>query len=67
MNIEKEAEKYRLEQRKKFAKELHLAFKGTEQFLIQNLHNTDELERSLCRLEEAKHWAVACKERHGLR
>jgi len=67
MNIEKEAQFYRSEQRKKFAKELHLAFKGTEQFIIQSLHNSDERESSLRRLEEAKHWAVACKERHGLR
>ena len=67
MNIEKEAESYRLNANKEFVKNLNAAFRVTEQFIIKNLHNSDERESSLRRLEEARSWCVLCKDRHGIR
>jgi hypothetical protein len=67
MNIEKEAESYRLDVNKEFVKNLNSAFRETEQFIIKNLHNSDERDSSLRRLEEARSWCILCKDRHGIR
>ena len=67
MNIEKEAESYRLDVNKEFVKNLNAAFRETEQFIIKNLHNSDERDSSLRRLEEARAWCILCKDRHGIR
>ena len=67
MNIEKEAESDRLDVNKEFVKNLNAAFRETEQFIIKNLHNPDERDSSLRRLEEARSWCILCKDRHGIR
>jgi len=67
MNIEKEAESYRLDVNKEFVKNLNATFLETEQFIIKNLHNSDERDSSLRRLEEARSWCILCKDRHGVR
>jgi|TARA_R110002124_G_scaffold208824_1_gene375178 hypothetical protein len=66
MNIEQEAESYRLDVRKEFDKNLNAIFEQTEQFIIKNLHNSDERDSSLRRLIEARSWCILCKDRHGL-
>jgi|TARA_R110000744_G_scaffold11718_5_gene35525 hypothetical protein len=67
MNIEQEAKKYRQDVEKEFIKELNTAFAETERYILKSLHNSDERESSLRRLEEAKSWCVLCKDRHGVR
>jgi len=67
MNIEKEAESYRLDVNKEFVKNLNAAFRETEQFILKNLHNSDERDSSLRRLQEARSWCILCKDRHGVR
>ena len=67
MTIEKEAKSYRLDVRKEFDKNLNAIFEQTEQFILKSLHNSDERESSLRRLEEAKSWCILCKDRHGIR
>ena len=67
MNIEQEAESYRLDARKEFDKNLNAIFEQTEAFIIKNLHNSDERDSSLRRLIEARSWCILCKDRHGIR
>jgi len=67
MTIEQEAKSYRLDVNKEFVKNLNATFLETEQFIIKNLHNSDERDSSLRRLEEAKSWCILCKDRHGIR
>ena len=67
MTIEQEAKSYRLDVNKEFVKNLNATFLETEQFILKSLHNSDERESSLRRLEEAKSWCVLCKDRHGVR
>ena len=47
MNIEQEAKTYRQDIGKEFDNNLSKAFKETEQFIIKNLHNSDERDSSL--------------------
>ena len=65
MNIEQEAESYRLDARKEFDKNLNAIFEQTEAFIIKNLHNSDERDSSLRRLIEARSWCILCKDKHG--
>ena len=67
MTIEQEAKSYRLDVNKEFVKNLNATFLETEQFILKSLHNSDERESSLRRLEEAKSWCILCKHRHGIR
>ena len=67
MNIEQEAESYRLDVRKEFDKNLNAIFEQTEAFIIKNLHNSDERDSSLRRLIEARSWCILCKDHHGVR
>ena len=67
MTIEQEAKSYRLDVNKEFVKNLNATFLDTEQFILKSLHNSDERESSLRRLEEAKSWCILCKDRHGIR
>ena len=67
MNIEQEAKTYRQDIGKEFDNNLSKAFKETEQFIIKNLHNSDERDSSLRRLEEARSWCILCIDRHGIR
>jgi len=67
MNIEQEAESYRLDARKEFDKNLNAIFEQTEAFIIKNLHNSDERDSSLRRLIEARSWCILCKDKHGVR
>ena len=67
MTIEQEAKSYRLDVNKEFVKNLNATFLETDQFIIKNLHNSDERDSSLRRLEEAKSWCILCKDRHGIR
>jgi len=67
MTIEQEAKSYRLDVNKEFVKNLNATFLETEQFIIKSLHNSDERDSSLRRLEEAKSWCILCKDRHGIR
>jgi hypothetical protein len=67
MTIEQEAKSYRLDVNKEFVKNLNATFLETEQFILKSLHNSDERESSLRRLEEAKSWCILCKDRHGIR
>ena len=67
MTIEQEAKSYRLDARKEFDKNLSTVFAETEQFIIKSLHNSDERDSSLRRLEEARSWCILCIDRHGIR
>ena len=67
MNIEQEAESYRLDARKEFDKNLNAIFEQTEAFIIKNLHNSDERDSSLRRLIEARSWCILCKDKHSVR
>ena len=50
MNIEQEAKKYRQDVEKEFIKELNTAFAETERYILKSLHNSDERESSLKKL-----------------
>jgi len=67
MTIEQEAKSYRLDVNKEFVKNLNATFLETEQFIIKNLHNSDERDSSLRRLIEARSWCILCKDKHGVR
>jgi hypothetical protein len=67
MSLEKEAQAFISGRHKKFRAGLDESVRELKQYIVDNLHNTDEKHQALKNLVEVQMWAERCSVIHGVK
>jgi len=67
MKLEKEAETFISGRQRQFREGLQEGISNIEQYLVDNLHNTDEKREALKNLIEVQMWAERSVRKHGIK
>lgn len=67
MSLEKEAEAFISGRHKQFRAGLHDGIIGLQQYILDNLYNTEEADQALKNLIEVEMWAERCANIHGIK
>ena len=67
MTLEKEAEAFISGRQKQFRAGLHEDVKNLRQYIVANLHSTEEKHEALKNLIEVQMWAERSAELHGIK
>ena len=67
MKLEKEAEAFISGRQKQFRAGLHESVKNLRQYIVDNLHGTEEKHEALKNLIEVQMWAERSAEIHGIK
>ena len=67
MSLEKEAQAFISGRQEQFREGLQDGIKDLEQYLVDNLHNTDEKHQALKNLVEVQMWAERGARIHGIK
>jgi len=67
MKLEKEAEAFISGRQKQFRAGLHEGVKNLRQYIVDNLHGTEEKHEALKNLVEVQMWAERSAEIHGIK
>ena len=67
MKLEKEAEAFISGRQKQFRAGLHEGVKNLRQYIVDNLHSTEEKHEALKNLVEVQMWSERSAELHGIK
>ena len=67
MTLEKEAEAFISGRQKQFRAGLHEGVRNLQQYIVDNLHNTEEKHEALKNLVEVQMWAERSAAMHGIK
>ncbi len=67
MSLEKEAEAFISGRHKQFRAGLQEGIVGLQQYILDNLYNTEESHQALKNLIEVEMWAERCANMHGIK
>ena len=67
MSLEKEAQAFISGRHKQFRAGLDEGVRELKQYIVDNLHNTDEQHQALKNLIEVQMWAERCSAMHGVK
>jgi len=67
MTLEKEAEAFISGRQKQFRAGLHEGVKNLRQYIVDNLHSTEEKHEALKNLIEVQMWAERSADIHGIK
>ena len=67
MTLEKEAEAFISGRQKQFRAGLHEGVKNLRQYIVDNLHSTEEKHEALKNLVEVQMWAERSAAMHGIK
>lgn len=67
MTLEKEAEAFISGRQKQFRAGLHEGVRNLQQYIVDNLHNTEEKHEALKNLVEVQMWAERSAVMHGIK
>jgi len=67
MTLEKEAEAFISGRQKQFRAGLHEGVKNLRQYIVDNLHSTEEKHEALKNLIEVQMWAERSASMHGIK
>ena len=67
MSLEKEAEAFISGRQKQFRAGLHEGVKNLRQYIVDNLHSTEEKHEALKNLVEVQMWAERSAAMHGIK